>query len=234
MTLATAAVSAVVLATALAMATMVPASAAPTEEVLNTRSEGALEYSKDGTTWHESPELGISDWEGIGNLSPGDNGGRTYFVRNSGTAPGTLSLRIENLDPTEGALFTVWSTIGDETGTTYIVYGPIFDDLDLGPELTNGQVLNSVELEPGQEVEVTDHIGMPEEQHKESMGSFFSADFVWSLPTDCDSSPDTVGSLGSLFGAGSLGSSADECSTPSDPTIPFSSTSGSGFFSYIG
>ncbi|WP_182359817.1 hypothetical protein [Tomitella gaofuii] len=226
--------AAIALIAAFTVAAVGPAAAEPVEGDPTIRSEGTLQFSPDGETWHDAAADGVGQWQGIDNLSPGDSGSRTYYIKNSGDAPGTLELSIENLQKSEYALFTVWNTIDGADGDTFVVYGPEFGDslVHLGPPLEEGQVLNTIELEPGQVVEVTDHVGMPDEQHRESMGSNFVADFVWTLTADCTDTPSPAGSLGSLFGSlgslGSLGGQDSACPAPeAGSTAAFGSESGS-------
>lgn len=215
----TALTSAIILAGGLlVLSTGAPAVAAPTKPVALT-VDGPLEFSKDGETWYGGADAskGLGAWDPIvGQLSPGRSGGRTYYIKNVGQTAGTLSLRMGIKSMSDNALYTLWTNIGAKDGTKYVVYGPAMqyykEDYDLGPELHDGQVVNSVTLGAGEIVEVRDNVGHPREAGNDSQRSNLSVDYDWELRTD-----DCVAAWGSISGGslsdllGSSGSSGGSC-----------------------
>lgn len=217
-------VSAVLLAGGLALSMGAPAAAAPTKQVALT-VEGPLEFSKDGETWYGGADAskGLGAWDPIvGQLSPGRSGGRTYYIKNVGQTAGTLSLRMGIKSMSDNALYTLWTNIGAKDGTKYVVYGPAMqyykEDFDLGPELHDGQVVNSITLRAGEVVEVRDNVGHPSEAKNDSQNSSLSVDYDWELTEDCAAAAwgSSSGSLSDLLGnTGSSSGSSDGCGSSS-------------------
>lgn len=191
-------------------------------------TSGSLQFSDDGTTWADTAAEALPAFGG-GNLSPGNYITRTYFVRNADTRTGTFETVIGQWSASANSLFTVQSDFDGSEGETYVYYGEDITDRTYGPAVENGTVLNSVQLAPGEQVQVVDSVGIHPDAGSEAQGSRVTAAIEWSLtlpapvepPAECDSGAQVdglfsaAGSVGSVSWGAALGSTSGSASVDS-------------------
>lgn len=193
-------------------------------------TQGLFEFSADGITWSEDPNAVLPEFSG-GNLSPGTVITREYYVRNADSVPGTFEVYIGDWRSTPNGLFTVQSDFDDDTGVRYTYYGSDFPQEGYGPAVEVGTVLNSVDLDPREQVRIVDAVGLHPDAGNETQNARLTAAIEWRLtvpepgpepeepPTECEgelpmsgifSAAGSTGSTGSLVGsaAGSSGSAS--------------------------
>ncbi|MFC4754572.1 hypothetical protein [Dietzia aurantiaca] len=143
-------------------------------------AQGIFEFSADGITWSEDPSAVLPPFGG-GNLSPGRVIERQYYVRNADSVPGTFETFIGDWSSSANSLFTVQSDFGDDVGVRYTYYGQDFPEHTYGPAVEVGTVLNSVELAPGEQVQIVDGVGLHPDAGKETQGARVTTAIEWRL-----------------------------------------------------
>lgn len=196
---------------------------------------GDLQFSADGVLWADSDADALPPFGG--DLAPGHEITRTYFVRNADTRAGTFEVFVGDWSSSANAIYTVRSSFEDREGETYVYYGDDYTEHAFGPAVQNGTVLNSIELAPGQQVQVTDGVGMPRDVGNETQNSNLSPAISWTLrlsepvdpPAACEdrvqvggvfSAAGSTGGVSSTSAFGSTGGSVSsglECSALSMP-----------------
>ncbi|MFD5869170.1 hypothetical protein ACFWGD_11280 [Corynebacterium sp. NPDC060344] len=212
-----------------------PADEVPTEDY----RVGELEYSADGETWSTDQSV-VGGYSG--GLIPGGAGmSRSFHVRNADTEAGTFLIGTKDVTTSEYALFVYRVDLGDQQGTERIFWGDGWDTAEdtqgvvkgaYGPEIESNTILESIRLEPGESVVVSESMKLPDEggnltqNQRVNPGLYSELRIPPATPgEECQPSgagsigsigSGSLGSLGSLGSVGSIGSLADNCADDSD------------------